>query len=451
MGNSGGARRDFSSGRVWRVITAQAVPMTIAHLVQILYNVVDRVYIGHLPDAGGLALTGVGLTLPIVTLVLAFSSLLATGGVPLFSIARGAKDEDKARDFMGCVFAMILVFSVITMIFCYAFRVRALYLFGASDATIVYAENYLRIYLFGVPFSMTATGMNGFISALGFPRTAMLTVIIGAVINLVLDPVFIFVLGMGVAGAAAATVISQCVSAVWVMYFLTARETDISLKPSCVRIKKSVALKILPLGLSGFTQQSTNSLVQIICNVTLRNFGGDVYVGIMTIINSIREIALLPVQGLRDGAQPVLGYNYGARMNDRVKEGIRFTIITGVIYTAALWLPIEFFPGVFLRVFTNDAQTIAIGMRATRIYFFGFIFMSLQFTGQSVFVGLGKAKRAIFFSLLRKVIIVVPLILVLPSFMGLGTDGVFLSEPISDLIGGLAVVLTMYFTLYRKL
>ncbi len=451
MSGSSAVSRDFSKGKVWKIITAQAVPMMIAHLVQILYNIVDRVYIGHMPGTGGLALTGVGLSLPIVTLVMAFTSLFATGGVPLFSISRGAGERDRAYDIMGNAFAMIIIFSAFVTIFFTIFRFRVLYLFGASDATIGYAENYLRIYLWGVLFSMTASGMNGFISALGYPRTAMCTVVIGAVINLILDPIFIFTFDMGIAGAATATVISQFISAVWVLRFLTAKDLEISLNLPRVRIQKALALEILTLGFSGFTQQATNSLMQIVCNVTLRAWGGDVYVGIMTIVNSTREFVILPVTGLREGAQPVLGFNYGAKENERVKAGIRFVVFTGIIYTSALWLPIALFPRLFIRVFTSDPQMLTLGMRSMRIYFCGFFLISFMFSGQTVFVALGKAKQAIFFSVLRKVIIVVPLTILLPMLFGLGTDGVFLAEPISDLFAGTGSLLTMYFTLYRKL
>ncbi|MCC8195516.1 MAG: MATE family efflux transporter [Ruminococcus sp.] len=447
----GDTQRDFSVGKVSRNITAQAVPLTIAQLVQLLYNIVDRIYIGHLPDIGNLALTGVGVTFPITTLILAFASLFGTGGAPLFSIQRGAKNEERAREIMGNVFTMILGTSVIVAIFCYAVKTPMLYLFGASDDTIVYAESYLSIYLLGVVFSMTVTGMNGFISALGFPRTAMWTTIIGAVLNLILDPILIFGFSMGVQGAAFATVISQCVSAIWVMRFLISNKTGISLKIHYMRLKAHTVKNVLSLGVSGFMQQATNCLVQIVCNVTLQSYGGDLYVGIMTIINSVREIASLPITGISSGGQPVLGYNYGAGKNDRVKQGIRFMAITGIVYTALMWLAVELFPTVFIRIFSNDAETIELGARALRIYFMGFVFMSLQFMGQSTFVGLGKSKRAVFFSILRKVVIVVPLTIFLPMFMGLGTDGVFLAEPISNLVGGLACFLTMYFTLYRKL
>ncbi len=445
------AVRDFSQGKMWRNITAQAVPLTIAQLIQLLYNIVDRIYIGHMPEVGSLALTGIGLTFPFVTLILAFANLFGTGGTPLFSIARGAHDEARAQEIMGNVFTLILGSSVIIMAVCYIFRVPILYLFGASDSTIVFAEGYLKIYLIGVIFSMITAGMNGFISALGFARTAMWTTIIGAVLNLILDPIFIFVLSLGVQGAAAATVISQFVSAVWVVHFLTSKKAGITLKLSCMRLKLKNVANILGLGVSGFVQQATNCLVQIVCNIKLAAFGGDLYVGIMTIINSVREIASLPISGLSSGAQPVLGYNYGAHENERVKSGIRFMSLTGALYTIVLWLIIELFPAPFIRIFSSDSATIECGIHAVRLYFLGFMFMSLQFMGQSTFVGLGKAKRAVFFSLLRKVVIVVPLTLLLPSFMGLGTDGVFIAEPVSNLIGGLACFITMWVTLYRKL
>lgn len=443
--------KDFSVGKMWKNITAQAVPLAIAQLVQLLYNIVDRIYIGHLPDVGSLALTGVGVTFPITTLILAFANLFGTGGTPLFSIERGARNEEKAREIMGNVFTMILFTSVVITAFCYIVKRPMLYLFGASDDTIVYAEGYLQIYLFGVIFSMIVTGMNGFISALGFPGTAMWTTIIGAVLNLILDPVFIFGLSMGVRGAAAATVISECVSAIWVLRFLIVGKTNIRLKLRYLKLKAKIVRNVLCLGVSGFMQHATNCLVQIVCNVTLQNYGGDLYVGIMTIINSVREIASLPVTGISNGGQPVLGYNYGAEKPHRVKEGIRFMAITGIVYTALMWLVIEIFPTGFIRIFSSDVETIELGAHALRIYFMGFVFMSLQFMGQSTFVGLGKSKRAVFFSILRKVVIVVPLTILLPAFMGLGTDGVFVAEPVSNLIGGLACFITMYFTLYRKL
>ncbi|MCD7855145.1 MAG: MATE family efflux transporter, partial [Clostridiales bacterium] len=397
------------------------------------------------------ALTGIGLTFPFVTFILAFSKLFSTGGTPLFSIARGEGKEKEAKKIMGNAFAMVLLTSVILFLLCYIFRKPVLYLFGASDTTFPYAESYLKIYLFGTLFSMTSAGMNGFINAQGFPKTAMMTTVIGAIINLILDPVFIFGLGLGVRGAALATVISQAISAVWILQFLTGKKAVLPLRLSYIRINLHRTAKITALGITGFMQQATNCLVQIVCNITLQSYGGDVYVGIMTIVNSVREVAMLPVTGLTGGAQPVLGFNYGAKENHRVKEGIRFTSTAGVLYTVVFWAVIMAFPQIFIKIFADDAETLLLGVRAVRIYFAGFIFMSLQSVSQAAFISLGKAKRAVFFSILRKVVIVCPLTLLLPLFMGLGTDGVFLAEPVSNLLGGLACFLTMYFTLYKKL
>ncbi len=449
MNKTADSRRDFSGGKVWKNITAQAVPLTIANLVHLLYNIVDRIYIGHLPGAGALALTGVGVTFPITTLILAFANLYSTGGTPLFSIARGAREEDKAREIMGNVFTLIIITSVLIFALCEVFKRPILYLFGASGETIVYAEGYLGVYLFGVLFSLIVTGMNGFISALGFARKAMWTTIIGAVFNLVLDPVFIFGFKLGVQGAALATVISQGVSAVWVMHFLLSGRTSINLRTPYMKLKRKTVAGVLGLGISGFMQQATNSVVQIVCNVTLQNWGGDLYVGIMTIINSVREMVSLPVNGISSGGQPVLGYNYGAKKNDRVKEGIRFISAAGIVYTSFMWLLIELVPDAFIKEFSPEAETIPLGPSALKIYFRGYVFKSLQFMGQAEFVGLGKSKKAVFFSLLRKVVIVVPLTIFLPLLFG--TDGVFIAEPVSNLIGGLACFLTMYFTVYRKL
>lgn len=441
---------DFSKGKVWQNIVAQTIPLTLAQLVQLLYNVVDRIYIGHLPGTDNMALTGVGLTFPIVTLIAAFTNLFGTGGTPLFSIARGAKEEEQAGEIMGNVFSLLLGSSVLIFLFCYLFRRPVLYLFGASDASYVYADMYLRVYLFGTAFSMLATGMNGFINAQGFPKVGMLTTILGAALNLILDPLFIFVFHMGVSGAALATVISQAASAVWVLRFLTGKKALLRLEQKNLKVRWKLAVDIVSLGTAGFIMQATNALVQIVCNATLQIHGGDIYVGIMTVVNSVRELLSLPVSGLNSGAQPILGYNYGARKYGRVREGIRFTSAIGIGYTVVAWIAAMLCPEFLMSVFTNDAAMIEAGVTALKIYFFGFCFMSLQFTSQCAFQGLGYAKRAIFFSLLRKVIIVVPLTLLLPG-LGFGVDGVFLAEPVSNVIGGLACFITMWLTVYRRL
>ena len=443
-------QNDFSKGRVWRRIVSQALPLTLAQLTQLLYNIVDRIYIGHLPGADSTALTGLGLTFPIVTLIAAFTALFATGGTPLFSIARGAGEQERASTILGNVFSLLLGASALLMLLCYLFKQPLLYLFGASDASYAYANAYLVIYLLGTPFSMLTTGLNGFINAQGFPRIGMFTTVIGALINLVLDPVFIFLWDMGVAGAALATLISQAIACIWVLRFITGKRVPLRLERRFMRISLPLLRQITSLGLSGFIMQGTNCAVQIVCNATLHTFGGDLYVGMMTVINSVRSVLDMPVFGINNGAQPVLGFNYGAKRYDRVREGIRFTASIGVIYTLLAWLIVFLFPAFFIGIFTSDAQLIAIGPESLRLYFFGFFFMSFQFAGQTAFTALGFAKQAIFFSLLRKAVIVVPLTLLLPR-LGLGVNGVFLAEPISNAIGGLACFITMYFTLYKKL
>lgn len=443
-------QNDFSKGRIWKNIINQAIPLMIAQLIQILYNVVDRIYIGHLPVIGGNALTGIGLVFPITTLIAAFTNLFSTGGVPLFSMARGAKDEKKAENILGQVVSLLLITSVIIMVLCYIFKKPVLFLFGASDETYVYANEYLEIYLLGTVFSMISTGLNGFINAQGYPRKGMLTVLLGAIINLVLDPVFIYGFHMGVQGAAIATVISQACSFVWVIGFFYGKDTLYRIKRDNIRLNIKSVLSITSLGVSGFVMQGTNCLVQIVCNKMLFMYGGDMYVGIMTVINSIREILSVPGSTLGSGAQPVLGYNYGAKAYERVRKAIRFTAAIAFAYMLVAWLAVIIFPKQILSIFTTDSSMINAGEDALKIYFFGFFFMAFQFVGQSTFTALGCAKRAVFFSIFRKVIIVVPLTIFLPM-AGLGVDGVFIAEPISNAIGGLASFTTMYFTLYKKL
>ncbi|MBE5922586.1 MAG: MATE family efflux transporter [Lachnospiraceae bacterium] len=444
-------KNDFAKGAVWRHILLQAGPLTVAQLVQILYNVIDRIYIGHLPDTNGAALTGLGIVFPIITIVAAFTNLFGMGGAPLFSIVRGKQDKETAGKIMGNTFALLCISSVFIMIFCYIFQKPILYTFGASDVTYKYAKDYLSIYLLGTIFSMVGTGMNSFISAQGFPKIAMCTTVIGAILNMILDPFFIFGLDMGVKGAALATVIAQMCSAIWVVRFLTGKYTLIRLRLALLRLEPALVKSISALGLSGFIMSATNCAVQIACNRMLSIYGGDLYIGIMTILNSVREIVSLPVMGLTSGSQPVLGFNYGAKQYERVRSGIRFTALLGAAYTLLVWIVIMLVPEFFLRMFGDNADTITYGVPALKLYFFGFFLMSFQFAGQSTFTALGRAKYAVFFSLLRKAVIVVPLTIILPQIASLGVDGVFLAEPISNAIGGSACLITMLHTVYREL
>lgn len=431
-----------------RNIIHMAVPMTVAQLINILYNVVDRMYLGRLP--GHLALTGLGLCLPIISILMGFANLCGMGGAPLCSIHRGRGETDEAERIMGNSFTLLLLFGLSLTGLCLAFRRPILYLFGASDLTFPYANDYLTIYILGTVFVMVGLGMNPFINSQGFSRMGMMTVTVGAVVNIVLDPVFIFGMGMGVRGAALATVISQGCSAVWVLRFLTGRRAILRLRLSALRLHAGRVKRILSLGSSGFAMSMTNSLVQVLCNATLQAWGGELYVGVMTVINSIREVISMPVQGITNGCQPVLGYNYGAGECRRVRQGIRFTTALTLSYSLVVWLLVLIFPEALIRIFNNEPDLIAAGIPAFRIYFATFFCMSFQFIGQSVFVGLGRSRQAVFFSLLRKAFIVAPLTLLLPA-LGLGVDGVFLAEPVSNVVGGLACLLTMYAVVYRPL
>ena len=430
-----------------RNILQMALPMTVAQLINILYNIVDRMYLGRLP--GHLSLTGLGLCLPIISILMGFANLCGMGGAPLCSIHRGKGENEEAERILGNSFALLLLFGAGLTALGLAFRRPILYLFGASDLTFPYANDYLTIYLLGTLFVMIGLGMNPFINAQGFSRMGMMTVALGAAVNIVLDPIFIFALDMGVRGAALATVLAQGCSALWVLKFLTGRRALLRLRWNTLRLQAARVRRILALGASGFAMSMTNSLVQVLCNASLQHYGGDLYVGVMTVINSIREVVSMPVQGITNGCQPVLGYNYGAGEYERVRRGIRFTTVLTVGYSVAAWALVMAVPELLIRIFNDEPELIAAGIPAFRLYFAAFFCMSFQFIGQSVFVGLGRSKSAVFFSLLRKAFIVAPLTLLLPG-LGMGVDGVFAAEPVSNVLGGLACLLTMYITVYRR-
>lgn len=444
-------KNDFSRGSVVKNILKLALPMTLAQLINVMYNIVDRLYIGLIPENATVALTGLGLCLPIISIVTAFANLFGMGGAPLCSIERGRGNLEEAEKIMGNSFVMMVATGIVLTVLGLAFKRPMLYLFGASDATISYAEDYITIYLLGNLFVMVGLGMNSFINSQGFGTIGMMTVLLGAIANIILDPIFIFAFNMGVQGAALATILSQLLSAIWIVAFLTGKKTILRLRLSAFHIEPKRALKIVGLGLSGFTMSITNSSVQIMYNAMLQKVGGDLYVGIMTVINSVREVISMPVSGVTNSAQPVLGFNYGAKEYKRVRQGIVFTSICSVVYTTLIWLCVHEFPEFFIRIFNRNGDLLAEGVPAMRIYFFGFFMMSLQFAGQAVFVGLGKSRYAVFFSIFRKVIIVIPLILILPTVFHLGTDGILMAEPVSNFIGGAACFGTMLFTVWPEL
>lgn len=352
---------------------------------------------------------------------------------------------------MGNSFVMMVLSGLILTILGLILKRPMLYLFGASDETIPYADSYITIYLLGSIFVMTGLGMNSFINSQGFGKIGMLTVLLGAVTNIILDPLFIFTFRLGVQGAAWATIISQGLSAAWIIWFLTGDKAILKLRKKAFRLKPGRILAIVGLGLSGFTMAITNSLVQIMYNANLALFGGDLYVGIMTVINSVREVISLPISGLTNSAQPVMGFNYGAGEYKRVKKAIVFMSVVSVAYTTFMWSLVHGFPEFFIRIFNHEGDLVEAGIPAMQIYYFGFFMMSLQFAGQSVFVALGKSKNAVFFSIFRKVIIVIPMIMILPKLFGLGVSGIFMAEPVSNFAGGLACFGTMLVTVWPEL
>lgn len=444
-------QNDFSLGSMGANIMRMALPMMMAEFINILYNIVDRIYIGRIPEAGTLALTGVGVCFPIITLMSAFAGLFGTGGAPLCSIARGKGDHGRAKKIMGVSFFMLVVTGAALTVILQVFENPILRAFGASLETYRYAAEYMRIYSAGTLFMMVSLGMNPFINAQGFGRVGMATIAIGAALNIVLDPIMIFGMNMGVKGAAWATIISQAVSALWVLKFLTGKKAILRLERKNICFEWGMAKSICGLGLTGFIVNFTNSAVQLACNRMLGMFGGDLYIAIMTVLNSVRTVVSLPVQGINNGAQPVVGYNYGAGKYHRVKQGIHFQTIVCLAYTFLVWLAVVLFPEVWIRLFNKDPELLRQGVPALKLYFFGFVMMAFQFAGQSTFIALGRAKQAVFFSVFRKIVIVVPLTILLPYVGGLGVNGVFLAEPVSNFIGGLACYVTMYFTVYRKL
>ena len=440
---------DFSKGSVARCILSMALPMTVAQLVNILYSVVDRVYIGHIPGSGQTELAGLGLALPIISIIMGFANLCGMGGGPLCSIHRGKGEYEEAERVMGNCLTLLLIFGIAIPLICLPLCRPLLYFFGASDVTYPYAREYIGIYLLGTPFVMIGLGLNPMINAQGFGSKGMMTVLLGAVVNIILDPILIFGFDMGIRGAAWATVVAQIASAAWVLLFLTGKKALIPLRLSRMRPAAGRVRRILSLGLSGFFMNLTNSLVQVVCNKMLFLTGGDLYVSVMTIINSVREVVFLAVQGLNNGAQPVLGYNYGARCYSRVRAGIRFAAAVTVGYACLIWAATMCVPGGLIRLFNGEEALVAAGVPAMRIFFCMFVFMAMQVAAQSVFVSLGRSKNAVFFSLLRKAIINAPLTVILA--LAMGATGVFVAEAVSQLVGGLASFITMYLTVYRPL
>ncbi len=446
-------RIDFEHGTVTENILGAALPMLVAQLLNLLYNVVDRIYIARIPAVGTAALGAVGLCFPLIVIISAFANLFGSGGAPLFSIHRGKKDTKSALRIMNTSFSMLCASAAVLMVLGLIFAHPLLVLFGASSDALTYAFPYMMIYLIGTLPSMIAVGMNPFINAQGYSLIGMLSVAIGAMANLILDPLFIFVLGFGVRGAAIATVLSQCLSAAFVLFFLTKKsELNVRfLRKNEWQTCKNDAKNIISLGTAGFIMQLTNSLVTICCNNVLSVTGGDIYISVMTIVSSVRQLVETPIYAINEGASPILSYNYGARRPARVRKA---GIVMGILifgYTAMMWSLIILVPEALIRVFSSDAALIRDSVLALKQYFAAFLFMDLQYIGQTIFKSLKKKKQAIFCSLLSKGFIVVPLTYLMPYALHMGTSGVFLAEPVSNVIGGSLCFLTMLATVLPEL
>lgn len=431
-----------------KLIISMALPAVAAQLVNVIYNMVDRIYIGHIPGAGAQALTGLGISLPVILLIQAFSSLAGMGGAPQASIQLGKGDRQRAEKILGNSVAMLAVFAVVLTAGFYLFKTPLLYLFGASDATVVYAQDYLNIYLAGTVFVMAYQGLNMYISCQGHARTAMVSVLIGAILNIGLDPLFIFALGMGIRGAALATILSQGVSAVWVVSFLLSKRTGLHIRWKNIRPDGKIIGAIAALGISPFVMQSTESLINIVLNSSLRTYGGDLYVGALTIMQSVLQLIVIPVQGFSQGVQPIISYNYGAGKIRRVRKTFQTSLSViwafGFAFTGIAML----FPGFFAGLFTSDAQLLSLTSAKMPLFLAGLLVFGIQMTCQSTFMGLGKAKISLFIALWRKVILLIPLALILPRFVGV--DGVYWAEPLADTISALTAGVLFMLTVWRK-
>lgn len=442
--------QDMGSGNVKKLLASLAVPAVVAQVINLLYNVVDRIYIGHIPKIGASALTGVGLFMPILMLINAFAMLAGSGGAPRAAIAMGKKDNDTAEKIVGNCFSLLLGFAVVLTAVFYFSAPTLLRLFGASSVTLPYAVDYARIYILGSVFVLIVMGMNPFITTQGFAKISMLTTVIGAVINIILDPIFIFVLEMGVKGAALATVLSQAVGALWILRFLSGKKTILRLKKENMRLILNVILPCLGLGISTFVMLSTESLLSISFTSSLSRYGGDIAVGAMTIITSVSQLVTMPLQGICQGGQPIISYNYGAGNKSRVKEAFFTQFGACILYTSLFWTALMIVPQIFAGMFTNDTALMKYTTWAIRIYMAGTFSVGFQISCQQSFMALGQAKVSLLLACLRKIILLIPLIFILPLFFADKVFAVFLAEPVSDIVAAAVTTIT-FLTQFNKI
>lgn len=432
---------------IGKLLLKLSIPTVIAQLINMLYNVVDRIYIGHIPGEGSLALTGVGVCMPIIMIVTAFAALISSGGAPRASICMGKQDNKSAEQILGNCFSLQIVVSIVLTVVLLIWNKDLLMVFGASKNTLGYATDYMRIYALGTLFVQLTLGMNAFITAQGFTTTSMVSVLIGAICNITLDPVFIFVFNMGVKGAALATVLSQAISTIWVVVFLSGKKTQLHLLKKYMDLKPKIFLPCVALGLATFIMQASESVVTVCFNSSLLHYGGDIAVGAMTILTSVMQFAMLPLQGIAQGSQPIASYNYGAKNADRVKKTFRLLVITCLTYSTLLWAAVQIIPKVFVSIFTSDAKLVAFTAPMLKIYLGGLFLFGIQIACQITFTSLGKAVNSIIVAVVRKFVLLLPLIYIMPHVVSNPTIGVYMAEPIADIIAVLftSVLFTFQF------
>ncbi len=448
--SSHSTQQNMGTGSIKKLMVQMAVPAVVGQLINLLYNIVDRIYIGHIPGVGGTALTGVGLFTPILMLLTAFAMMPGAGGAPRAAISMGKGDKEDAEKIIGNCFTVLVTFAVALTVILYAAAPVLLRLFGASDTTLPYALEYGRIYILGSIFVLIVMGMNPFITTQGFAKISMLTTVIGAVINIVLDPILIFGLDMGVAGAAVATVLSQAVSAIWILCFLSGKKTILKLKYANMKLVPGVILPCLALGISSFVMTSTESLLSVSFSSSLSRYGGDLAVGAMTVLTSINQLVTMPMSGICQGGQPLISYNYGAKKFDRVKEAFYCQFFVCVGYATVFWLLLMAAPHIFAGVFTSDVALVEYTTWAIRIFAACVFSIGLQLSCQQAFMALGQAKASLFLACLRKLLLLIPLIFILPNFFEDKVFAVFLAEPVSDFVAAAITTIT-FFVFFRKM
>lgn len=445
--------RDFLGKEpVGKLLAKLAVPTVTAQIINMLYNIVDRIYIGHIPKEGAMALTGVGVCMPLIMIVSAFAAFVAYGGAPRATIFMGKGDSQSAEETLGNCFVMQIMISVVLTVALLLWNRDFLLAFGASENTVSYGVNYMNIYALGTIFVQLTLGMNAFITAQGFAKTGMLSVLIGAVTNIILDPIFIFGFQMGVQGAALATIISQAVSCMWVLLFLLGKKTYLRIRVRNMRLKRTIVLPCVALGLSNFVMQSSESVISVCFNSSLLRYGGDIAVGAMTILTSVMQFAMLPMQGLGQGAQPIISYNFGAGNVDRVKKAYKLLLKTSVIYSCVLWLFVMLFPQGFAALFTSDASLLSYTQTALRIYMGSMFLFGIQMACQMTFISLGNAKASILVAVMRKFILLIPLIYIMPHiFTADKAKAVYMAEPVADFFAVTFTAVLFYFQFKKAL